>query len=232
MGHTNETTNLHLPQFIGSDKPTWLGDINGAFQSIDSAYATIEASASGAVSTANNAATVAQNASDAAASAQTAAGGAATDAATAISTANNAAETANNAQSTAVLAKNEADEAYAAAVRGEVSVTADGVKTNAQIFGEVAALLDYSKLTNNSALRIGNTVYRIMNINLPANTALFATHALISTNVSLVQCGISTTPANCYLHAVDIGSGTPPTWAYTDTSASVPTNGTVFTITY
>lgn len=35
MGATNHTTNYNLPQFVGSDKPTWLGDVNGAMSSID-----------------------------------------------------------------------------------------------------------------------------------------------------------------------------------------------------
>lgn len=37
MSHTNETLNYQLPQFVGSDKPAWLTDINGAFSDIDAA---------------------------------------------------------------------------------------------------------------------------------------------------------------------------------------------------
>ena len=32
---TNKTTNYELPQFIGTDKPTWLGDFNEAMSDID-----------------------------------------------------------------------------------------------------------------------------------------------------------------------------------------------------
>lgn len=32
---TNKTTNYELPQFIGTDKPTWLGDFNQAMSDID-----------------------------------------------------------------------------------------------------------------------------------------------------------------------------------------------------
>lgn len=35
MSHTNSTTNYGLPQFISTDKPAWLTDINGAFTDID-----------------------------------------------------------------------------------------------------------------------------------------------------------------------------------------------------
>lgn len=37
MSHTNSTTNYNLPQFVGSDKPAWLGDINPAMSAIDTA---------------------------------------------------------------------------------------------------------------------------------------------------------------------------------------------------
>lgn len=35
MASTNKTTNYNLPQWIGSDKPTFLGDLNNAFSTID-----------------------------------------------------------------------------------------------------------------------------------------------------------------------------------------------------
>lgn len=35
MSHTNATTNYQLPQFISTDVPGWMSDINGAMQSID-----------------------------------------------------------------------------------------------------------------------------------------------------------------------------------------------------
>ena len=37
MSATNHTANYNLPQFIGSDKPAWLVDFNGAMADIDSA---------------------------------------------------------------------------------------------------------------------------------------------------------------------------------------------------
>lgn len=45
MAHTNSTSHYNLPQFIGTDKPSWLTDINNAFDSIDTAI--YEASQSG-----------------------------------------------------------------------------------------------------------------------------------------------------------------------------------------
>lgn len=46
MSSTNHTTNYNLPQFVGSDKPAWLGDINPAMAAIDTAMKANETSAS------------------------------------------------------------------------------------------------------------------------------------------------------------------------------------------
>ena len=37
MSATNHTANYNLPQFVGSDKPAWLGDVNPAMNVIDTA---------------------------------------------------------------------------------------------------------------------------------------------------------------------------------------------------
>lgn len=58
MSHTNSTTNYNLPQFVGTDKPTWLNDVNGAFSAIDTqmkANADSATSAGTSATTANNA---------------------------------------------------------------------------------------------------------------------------------------------------------------------------------
>lgn len=56
MSHTNSTTNYNLPQFVGTDQPAWLTDINGAFSAIDTAVKNASdtaTTASGAATTAN-----------------------------------------------------------------------------------------------------------------------------------------------------------------------------------
>lgn len=58
MSHTNSTPNYNLPQFVGTDKPTWLNDVNGAFANIDTQ---MKANADG-VTTADTKATTANNA--------------------------------------------------------------------------------------------------------------------------------------------------------------------------
>lgn len=51
MSHTNSTTNYNLPQFIGTDTPGWLTDVNGALADIDAA---IYARQQGVATNANN----------------------------------------------------------------------------------------------------------------------------------------------------------------------------------
>lgn len=52
MSSTNKTEHYSLPQFIGSDIPTWLGDFNSAMTAIDSGINAAATSASGAATTA------------------------------------------------------------------------------------------------------------------------------------------------------------------------------------
>lgn len=55
MASTNKTTHYDLPQWIGTDKPTFLGDFNAAFNTIDATMYTADSNATNAVSTANQA---------------------------------------------------------------------------------------------------------------------------------------------------------------------------------
>lgn len=105
MSFTNKTPNYNLPQWLGTDKPSWLVDVNGAFSSIDTAIKaaadsgsgadatakaaletaqTAQETANGAVEQADNANTKADAANVTAGNAQTAAGTALTNANTAL----------------------------------------------------------------------------------------------------------------------------------------------------
>lgn len=55
MASTNKTTHYDLPQWIGTDKPTFLGDFNSAFNKIDATMYTADNNATNAVNTANQA---------------------------------------------------------------------------------------------------------------------------------------------------------------------------------
>lgn len=69
MSHTNSTTNYGLPQFLPTDKPFWLTDINNAFTVIDTAIDAAKDAADAAQGDATQALTDAGNASTAAAAA-------------------------------------------------------------------------------------------------------------------------------------------------------------------
>lgn len=69
MSYTNSTPNLHLPQYIATDKPTYLGDWNASMQTIDTVITSTQATANGASSTAISAASAASDAQNTANSA-------------------------------------------------------------------------------------------------------------------------------------------------------------------
>lgn len=96
MGSTNKTEYLKLPQWIGTDQPTWLGDMNDAFLKIDGGFNTISGEASTATSIAGNAVQTATNAKNTADAAKSAADTAQGAAETAQNTAEEAEQTANS----------------------------------------------------------------------------------------------------------------------------------------
>lgn len=42
MGHSLQTTNKQLAQFVDDDKPTWLGDVNESLRKIDDEFGRIQ----------------------------------------------------------------------------------------------------------------------------------------------------------------------------------------------
>lgn len=113
---TNKTTNYELPQFIGTDKPTWLGDFNEAMSAIDSGMH-------------ENATDISSMASDVATASATASQ-ASQDVTALTSTVNTlsgnvttATTTANNAQSTATTALNTANTANGKADTNASAIT-------------------------------------------------------------------------------------------------------------
>lgn len=95
MSSTNKTTNYELSQYVGSDKPTYLGDYNGDMLKIDTqmkanatAIASSEAQIETALTNSSTALTNANTAQTTATTAQTSAESAQTTANTALSKAN------------------------------------------------------------------------------------------------------------------------------------------------
>ena len=76
MSHTNTTTNYGLPQFITTDKPAWLTDVNVAYTAIDTAIKNADDKAVNAQNDASQAISDASSASSTATSADAKATGA------------------------------------------------------------------------------------------------------------------------------------------------------------
>ena len=100
MSHTNSTKHYSLPQFVGTDIPTWLGDFNSAMTAIDNginAAATTAGSASTTAAQASTDAAAAQLSANSAINSAAAASKAAGDAAAAVTTERERAEAAETA---------------------------------------------------------------------------------------------------------------------------------------
>lgn len=122
MSATNSTTNYELPLFIGTDKPSWLGDFNNSMNKIDTAIKgnkdeidSLKTRMTATETVANTASSTASTALTNANNAQTTANTAQTTANTANTAAEAAQSTANTALSNATTAQNTADTANATA---------------------------------------------------------------------------------------------------------------------
>ena len=121
MAFTNETTHYGLPQWIGSDKPTYLVDQNNAYQKIDSEIYNANVAAGEAVTTANGASATAGAASSTAADALSAAQTASTTADNALTEAQTANTNAQAAQTAAGAAQTAAQAAQEAAAGNSIT---------------------------------------------------------------------------------------------------------------
>lgn len=137
MASTNKTPNLELPQFIGTDKPSWLVDFNDAMNIIDEKVHESNTNANEALNNANNA--------------MGEISGYTADIEQANNNANEAKENAETANTIATNAKNTADNALNTA---NSAVTELGsLKSNLLITGEIitekfSAPTDYGQILN------------------------------------------------------------------------------------
>ena len=157
MSATNHTTNYNLPQFIGTDKPTWLTDVNGAMSAIDTQ---MKANADSATSASTSATTANTNIGTLANLETTAK----TDAVSAINEVNNK---AGNAQSTANTAVSDASNAQ---------TTANEAKTLAQTVASFININNYNSYTDTSSFTrlqgTGTATYANFNVATNADKSL------------------------------------------------------------
>ena len=109
-----------------------------------------------------------------------------------------------------------------------VSVTGDGVKTFAQLFAELNALIDRSKLTRYSIVQRNGQIYQIQTFGTTENsTIIFARYSIGGTlemYAHVMQFG--TTNAYRQFHATQSQT------EIQDISSSVEGNGSVITLYY
>lgn len=130
MSSTNKTPNYALPQFIPTDKPTWLGDVNAAMLAIDTAMADNHTTAESANTSASAAVAQVQHAVDTANEAKVDSAAALQNATNAIGVAQNALNSATQATQTAQAATQTANAANnsaasAVATANQAKQTAD-----------------------------------------------------------------------------------------------------------
>ena len=148
MGATNKTTIYKLFIFVPTDKPTWLGDINGAMNAIEAGIVDAKNSSTTVIQTANTALNIANQAQTNVESATTAANNAVALANTANTNATEAKTSANGATTTANNANNKADNAITVANAASASATqalttVNGINTNPPaVFGVARATND------------------------------------------------------------------------------------------
>ena len=167
MSATNQTSNYDLPLFIGTDKPSWLGDFNGAMNAIDTAIkgraddisslatrmTATETVANTASSNASTALTNASNAGTAANTAQTTADTANTAAAAAQSTANTALSNATTAQTTADTANATAQSALSLGNSNASAIDKFNL-VNFDTFDNSAMTTNYGSISNLSSISV------------------------------------------------------------------------------
>lgn len=166
MASTNKTPNYELSQYVGSDKPTYLGDYNGDMLKIDEAMATNATSATNAVNIANNASTTAGNAQ---------------------STATTAQNTANNADSKATTAQGTADSALSLAqsVEDYLKITRTFDITTSGISSQRGTISNSTvKIATNNDLSFGKVYGNITNSGISGITTQTA-HKITITGTSL-----------------------------------------------
>lgn len=238
MGHTNSTTNLALPQFIGTDKPTWLGDINGAFAAIDAYAGTNNAAVAAAASDASSAVSQASSAVNTANTANTTAGNASTAANNAVGVANTAANLAGAVDTKVGLLinlnttdksniVNAINEIEAQVNAGSISVISDGVKTVGDLLDELFSQIDSSKMSASSILKMDKQVL-VINYTNDVNIFVFSYAGVHSaTEIRILSARVST--SSVYnVGAITTGGSV----TVTDTTSSVPASGIEYKIVY
>lgn len=229
--HTNHTSNYELSQFVGSDKPTFLGDYNGDMLKIDTAIAGVGVTATAADTKADSAITAAGNAASTASDAATLANTANTNANSALATAGNAATAASAAQSSADAADTKATAAQTAATAADTKA-GDLTQLTTTAKTDLVAAINEVNAKPTGGGTAASTTYDNTTSGLTATNvqaAIDELKALIPTTPTYRTDGLTTVENRCVINSggyyVDIDNS----MVYVDITltltASVPATG-------
>ncbi len=152
MSYTNKTTNLELPQYIGTDIPSILTDTNQTYAKIDTAYGEINNSVTEAVQVADQAKSLASAAQSQAQAASNEITALTSRVKTVETTLESTEEIAATAKSTAESAQSTANDATSAAnTATSKAATAQSTANAAQSTANTA-----NNLANSTAARVNN----------------------------------------------------------------------------
>jgi outer membrane murein-binding lipoprotein Lpp len=142
---TNKTANYELPQFVGTDKPTWLGDFNSAMADIDAGMHENASDISAMASDVQTATSTASQASQNVASLTSTVSSLSSDVQSATTTANNASATASSALNTANSAST-----LAGTANGKADTNASDISDLQTAIANLAPVVLYSDSTGTS----------------------------------------------------------------------------------
>lgn len=185
---TNKTANYELPQFVGTDKPTWLGDFNTAMSTIDSGMAENKSDIESMDSRVASAEASASQATQSVSALTTTVGDLSTDVASVTTT-------ANNAQSTATSALNTANTANGKADTNATNITAINTRINTLVDKEKYST---SEIKTNKLWINNKPIYRktIYITGLPNNTDKNVNHGASNVDLIVNTYGIMLTPSS------------------------------------
>lgn len=172
MSYTNQTQHYGLPQYVGTDVPAWLTDVNGAFAAIDTGMNAAKVQADRAATAAGQAANDITSLQSTVGTQATQISAAAQAAATAQSTANTADGKADaNTQAISGL-----DTRVEALEQGGGVDTHETTLTNVSIANSYGALF-YDTISWNSILPAGKTYEDVLSVEAIA-TVVSSTHVM------------------------------------------------------
>lgn len=243
MGHTNQTANYNLPQFVGTDKPSWLGDINDAFAAIDTAIAAAASEASTADGKADGLITTVSGHTTQIGLLENTVTSQGNTLNTVTSLIGNGTPTTTDQtiigainelhtdqgdledlqttdKSSLVAAINEV------AVGGYIEVSGDNVKTASQLLDTVFAQIDSAKLKPTSTLTVQNRVYQAVVVS--GNEYKFSASLCSSANMNCGTATVKSSGSTLETVIAAVGGAT----TYVDTSSGVWPNTDKIRLTY